>query len=200
MRALHATLRAQGVGSGTLVGLCVNRTPDMIVGMLAIMAAGGAYVPLDPAYPRERLGFILEDTAAPVIVAHADVLDVLPPHGARLALVGDDHDPPSPNAGSPPDVAASESDLAYLIYTSGSTGRPKGVAIEHRNAVALVRWAHRVFTPEQLAGVLAATSMCFDLSVFEIFVPLAVGGAVILAENALHLPMLPARDLSLIHI
>src|SRR5207245_1557725 len=79
-------------------------------------------------------------------------------------------------------------DLAYVIYTSGSTGKPKGVALEHRNAVALVYWAREVFAPEELAGVLACTSMCFDLSVFEMFVPLSWGGTVILAENALALP------------
>ena len=77
--------------------------------------------------------------------------------------------------------------LAYVIYTSGSTGQPKGVAIEHRNTVALLYWAKNVFTNDKLAGVLASTSICFDLSIFELFVPLSWGGKVILAENALHL-------------
>ena len=78
--------------------------------------------------------------------------------------------------------------LAYVIYTSGSTGQPKGVAIEHRNTVALLHWARSVFTPEELSGVLASTSICFDLSIFELFVPLSWGGKVILVENVLQLP------------
>ncbi|HEV2735721.1 MAG TPA: non-ribosomal peptide synthetase, partial [Longimicrobiaceae bacterium] len=81
-----------------------------------------------------------------------------------------------------------------LIYTSGSTGTPKGVVIEHRSAVAFLEWARGEFTAEEMAGVLASTSVCFDLSVFELFLPLAVGGTVVLAENATELPRLPARD------
>ncbi|MCP4654112.1 MAG: AMP-binding protein, partial [bacterium] len=84
--------------------------------------------------------------------------------------------------------------LAYVIYTSGSTGRPKGVAIEHRHAVAMVAWAHQEFPAAELAGVLASTSICFDLSIFELFVPLGRGGKVILAANALELPSLEAAS------
>ena len=84
--------------------------------------------------------------------------------------------------------------LAYVIYTSGSTGQPKGVAIEHRNTVALLHWAKSVFTVEELAGVLASTSICFDLSIFELFVPLSWGGKVILAENALHLHSMTEKN------
>src|SRR5207248_5372054 len=82
--------------------------------------------------------------------------------------------------------------LTYVIYTSGSTGQPKGVAIEHHSPVTFVHWARTLFSPEELSGVLASTSICFDLSVFEIFVPLSTGGKVILAENALQLAKLPA--------
>ena len=90
--------------------------------------------------------------------------------------------------------------LAYVIYTSGSTGTPKGVAIEHRNTVAFLDWARTVFGPQQLAGVLASTSICFDLSVFELFVPLSWGGKIILAQNVLQLPALPAsKDVTLIN-
>ena len=92
-----------------------------------------------------------------------------------------------------PEIPGQSHDLAYLIYTSGSTGKPKGVAIEHRNVVAFIDWASSVFDREQIAGVLAATSVCFDLSIFEIFFPLATGGRIILADNALALATLPAR-------
>src|SRR5262249_50402456 len=99
-----------------------------------------------------------------------------------------------PNASPATPQKPQPSDLAYVIYTSGSTGKPKGVAIEHRNAVAFISWARRVFTDEGLSGVLAATSICFDLSIFEMFVTLSWGGKVILAENAMALPSLPAAQ------
>jgi amino acid adenylation domain-containing protein/non-ribosomal peptide synthase protein (TIGR01720 family) len=189
---LAARLRELGVGPEVPVGLCVARTPRLVVGLLGILKAGGAYVPLDPAYPAERLAFILADTAAPVVLAETAVLDRLPPSGARVVCL-DREAFDAPAAPSPAARREAVADnLAYVIYTSGSTGRPKGVAISHRSAVELVRWAEGVFTAEELAGVLASTSICFDLSVFEIFVPLACGGRVVLAENALQLPSLPA--------
>src|SRR5206468_12357903 len=84
--------------------------------------------------------------------------------------------------------------LAYVLFTSGSTGRPKGVALEHRSAATFIHWAQSVFTPQELEGVLFSTSICFDLSVFEMFVPLSVGGKLILAHNALYLSTLPAKN------
>ncbi|HEX3127436.1 MAG TPA: non-ribosomal peptide synthase/polyketide synthase [Thermoanaerobaculia bacterium] len=184
---LAAVLRGLGVGSEVRVGLCSARTPDLVVGILGILKAGGAYVPLDPAYPAERLAFTLEDAGVPVLVTQEELLPVLPPHGAQVVLL--DRLPDAPGTDLP---QVRPENLAYLIYTSGSTGRAKGVAITHGSAAAMVRWAASVFPPEDRAGVLAATSVCFDLSVFELFVPLSHGGAVILAANALELPELPA--------
>ncbi|MGZ4135154.1 MAG: non-ribosomal peptide synthetase, partial [Tumebacillaceae bacterium] len=188
-------LRARGVGPEVLVGINVERSLEMIVGMLGILKAGGAYVPLDPAYPADRLGFILEDAKASVLLTQERLLGRLPEHAAEVICL--DRDWSLIEAGA--DAAANAADaqahnLAYLIYTSGSTGRPKGVAIEHRNAAALIEWAKGEYSAAQLAGVLASTSICFDLSVFELFVTLSSGGTVILAENALHLPTLPARE------
>jgi amino acid adenylation domain-containing protein len=221
---LAEQLRETKVGPDTLVGLCVERSPAMVVGILGILKAGGAYVPLDPAYPQERLAFILEDTRAPVLVtteqlrSHCQLPAAPDPSSgavARGGLVMADGSPPlrrvdcrsicvdtllraSRNGGHRPNPSPaprqSSSSLAYVIYTSGSTGKPKGVAIEHRNAVAFIHWAKDVFTPEEMAGVLACTSICFDLSVFELFAPLSWGGTVILAETALHLAQLPARN------
>jgi len=191
-------LRKLGVGPETLVGVCIGRTPAMVVGLLAILKAGGAYVPLDPAYPRERLAFILRDARAPVLLLtqdspRADLQFELP--GLKvvsLAAAG-----PEPcdaeAASSPPRSGVAASNLAYVIYTSGSTGRPKGVAIQHRSAVAFIHWAQHTFTRDELCGVLASTSICFDLSVFELFVPLSCGGTVILSDNALEYVGLPAR-------
>ncbi len=189
---LACHLRALGVGPEVLVGICMERSLDMVVAMLGTLKAGGAYLPLDPAYPRERLDFMLADAAAPVVLTQERLLAGLAGEGGprRLCL---DRDWPTIAATAPlppPDLTPDH--LAYTIYTSGSTGRPKGVAITHRSAVALLDWARGVFPERDRAGVLASTSICFDLSVFELFLPLCHGGTVILAENALHLPRLAA--------
>lgn len=189
---LAGHLRGLAVRPDALVGICLERTIEMIAAILGVLKAGGAYLPLDPTYPKERLVFMLEDSHAPVIVTRTKLLATLPPRNAAVICLDDlshasrySHQPSIPN----PQPSTS---LAYVLYTSGSTGRPKGVAIEHRSVVTLIAWAHQVYRPEELRGVLASTSLCFDLSVFELFVPLTSGGTVILAENALALPSLPA--------
>src|SRR6185295_13552944 len=193
-RQLAAHLRGLGIGPEVLVGICMERSVDMVVGILGTLEAGGAYLPLDPAYPRERLDFMLADAAAPVVLSQERTLDRLGvqegPTGPRWICL--DRDWPAIAASPPAPPSAVEPDhLAYVIYTSGSTGRPKGVALAHRGAVALLRWASGIYPESDRAGVLASTSICFDLSVFELFLPLCFGGAVVLAENALHLPRLP---------
>ncbi|MFI9788333.1 amino acid adenylation domain-containing protein [Kitasatospora sp. NPDC051984] len=160
-------LRTRGVGPRDLVGVCLPRTSDLVVALLGVLKSGAGYVPVDPGYPDERVAFMVEDAdAALVIRSLADVLEV----------------PDAPVADRP-SVAGSVDDVAYVIYTSGSTGRPKGVVIEHRQVAAMLSWAGRVFPAEVLAGTLAATSVSFDLSVFEIFAPLTVGGCVVLAPT-----------------
>ncbi len=185
---LARRLAALGVGPEVRVGVCLPRTPALVTTLLGILGAGGAYVPLDPDYPRERLGFMLEDAGAAVIVTERGLVPHLPPSGARLLVLDEEPDEGIEAEPRP----ALPGNLAYLIYTSGSTGRPKAVAIEHRSAVAFLAWAHQTFTREELAGVLAATSISFDLSIFELFGTLAAGGTAILAANALELPELPA--------
>jgi len=191
---LAAHLRTLGVGPEVLVGICMERSLDMIVGILGVLGAGGAYLPLDPAYPKERLDFMLADAGAPVVLTQERLLERLSGPGPRWIPLDRDWAAISATAASPPapPMALDPGHLAYVIYTSGSTGRPKGVAIEHGAAVALLRWASEVYPAADRAGVLASTSVCFDLSVFEIFLPLCHGGSLILAENALHLPHLPA--------
>ncbi|MCU0688117.1 MAG: amino acid adenylation domain-containing protein, partial [Polyangiaceae bacterium] len=189
----HA-LRALGVGPERCVGVCLERSPELLVALLAVLKAGGAYVPLDPAYPPERLAFLLDDSGASLVLTDARAEHALPPPPAsqtRLRL--DDParlEAPTQLAHRPPRAQ----NLAYLIYTSGSTGRPKAVAIQHRSAVSLVHWALTAFSADELAAPLAATSIAFDLSVFELFAPLACGGCVVLAPDALALPTLPAAD------
>ncbi|HYU33714.1 MAG TPA: amino acid adenylation domain-containing protein [Thermoanaerobaculia bacterium] len=193
-RRLAHHLRSLGVGPERVVGVCLERTAGMVVTLLAVLEAGGAYLPLDPAYPRARLERILADSSAAVLVTQeslVDLVDRMDWSGPAVVLERDR----SAIARRPLDRPVrdvSRENLAYVLFTSGSTGTPKGVAVTHRSAVELVLWAGRVFSPEDLSGVLAATSLSFDLSVFELFVPLAWGGTVILAANALALPSLPA--------
>ncbi|HEV7518061.1 MAG TPA: amino acid adenylation domain-containing protein, partial [Thermoanaerobaculia bacterium] len=198
---LARRLRALGAGPEARIAVCLERTPEMVVALLAVLLSGGAYVPLDPAYPGARLEQMLADSGAVVLLTQASLAGRLPapaPGSApcRIALLED-----GPEAGEAPAGGVSEppeppeplpGNLAYVIYTSGSTGRPKGVAIEHRSVVAFVGWAGEVFRPAELSAVLASTSICFDLSVFELFATLAHGGTVILAADALELPDLPA--------
>src|SRR6185295_3947603 len=190
---LARRLRRLGVGPESVVGVCLERKPELVVALLAVLAAGGAYLPLDPAYPPERLALMLEDAGARVVIRRADGVAVLP-GTVPVCSVEEAADVADDDAG---DVAQAwvrldPENLAWLIYTSGSTGRPKGVGIRHRSASVLLAWAAGVFDPRELERVLAATSISFDLSVFELFLPLSEGGAVVLAENALALPGLGA--------
>ena len=211
---LAERLRARGVGPEARVGVLLRRTPEMVAALLGVLKAGGAYVPLDPAYPAERLAYMLADAGVETVVATADTPPVLPGWAGATVLLLDDSteyevrstlqtvgqgdggssSEDGVSSRTPYSVlrTSSPENLAYLIYTSGSTGAPKGVMIRHRGVVALLAWARGVFADEELAGVLASTSISFDLSAFEIFFPLAVGGRVVLADDLLHLPELPA--------
>lgn len=194
-------LRLAGVSADVPVGIFLNRTVDIVVALLGVLKAGGAYVPLDPGYPGDRIEYMLEDAGVRVVVTQESLKQQIPARSAELVCVDDadrqsitDHD--GPNLAS--DVAPAN--LAYVIYTSGSTGKPKGVALTHLGVVTLLHWATEVFPSEALSGVLASTSICFDISVFEIFAPLSWGGSVILAEDALHLMSLKsAGDVTLVN-
>ncbi|HEX6044332.1 MAG TPA: amino acid adenylation domain-containing protein, partial [Pyrinomonadaceae bacterium] len=164
-------LRAQGVGPEVLVGVCMERSMGLVMSLLAVLKAGGAYLPIDPTYPEDRIAFMLADANVQLVLTKVPDLARQYPETA-------------------PELTATDENLAYVIYRSGSTGRPKGVAIAHRSAQTLVCWALEQFAAEWLDGVLASTAICFDLSIFELFVPLSAGGRVILAQNALQLPEL----------
>ncbi len=187
-------LRTLGVGPEVLVGLCVERSVDLVVAILGILKSGGAYVPLDPAYPSSRLAAILEDSKAAVVVTEERARGSLPTLEVPAVRLDADRAVIDAASEARPASGVRGHNLAYTLFTSGSTGRPKGVAIEHRSPVALLGWARDVYGPSDTQGTLFATSMCFDLSIFEMFVPLSTGGEVILAQNALELPSLPARD------
>ncbi|NEQ78401.1 MAG: amino acid adenylation domain-containing protein, partial [Okeania sp. SIO2C9] len=190
-------LQSLGVKPETLVGICVERSVEMVVGILAILKAGGAYVPLDPNYPTSRLAQVLEDGELHLLLTDSNSQFNLPETQTPIIHINQAN-----TVERQANVVSNVNpqNLAYVLYTSGSTGRPKGVAIEHCSPVSLLYWAREVYSQEELSGVLASTSICFDLSVFELFVPLSWGGKVILAENALHLPELPAAgEVSLIN-
>ena len=124
-------LRGLGVGPEVVVGLCVERSPAMLVGLMGILKAGGAYLPLDPGYPAERLAFMLQDAGAPVLVTQSVLLDRLPAHGARIVRLDADAPAIAAQPASAPALVLDPQNPAYVIYTSGSTGEPKGVAVTH---------------------------------------------------------------------
>jgi amino acid adenylation domain-containing protein len=191
---LAAVLRFNGAGPGTFVALCLDRSADLIVAILAILKSGAAYLPLDPKYPFERVDYMLGDSGARILIAQRDDLGAKLSAGssgltvlfARELLSAFAPEKRPSEAGGREEAKAA--DAAYLIYTSGSTGRPKGVVVEHRNAVALIAWARSYFNADSLRGVLASTSVCFDLSIFEVFLPLSTGYTIVLVEDVLELP------------
>jgi amino acid adenylation domain-containing protein len=170
-----------GVGPETLVGLCVERCLEMVIGILGILKAGGAYVPLDPVYPRERLGFMLEDARLPVVLVQKSLMTKLPAHSAEviciddaaLASTGEDAAGRNPVRGTKPE------NLAYIIYTSGSTGKPKGVLVTHGNVTRLMDatdpWFG--FGPKDVWTLFH--SYAFDFSVWEIWGALLYGGRLV---------------------
>ena len=191
---LARRLRRLGVRVDDPVAICADRSPALIVGLLAILKAGGAYLPLDPSYPSERLVFMIEDgldgVAKPVLLAQVDLLAAsVAGAGARLIDLDSAAGPAAGPAGdaadpllAPLDGGAGADNLAYVIYTSGSTGRPKGVMSTHRGVVNRIAWAQRAYglTPDD--RVLQKTPVSFDVSVPELFWPLAVGARLVLAR------------------
>ena len=185
-------LRKLKVGPEVLVGICTERSLEMLVGILGILKAGGAYVPLDPAYPKDRLEVILADAKAHILLTEKKLQEILPSQLAKLILLDSDWPEIAREPATNTVCNVNSANLDYVLFTSGSTGRPKGVALEHRSAVIFIEWARKTFLPGEVAGTLFSTSFCFDLSVFEMFVPLSMGGTVIIAQNALALPKLRA--------
>ncbi|MBG0814337.1 non-ribosomal peptide synthetase [Planomonospora sp. ID82291] len=186
------TLAGRGIGRGDLVGVCLERDAWLVPALVGVWKSGAAYVPLDPAYPAERLRFMAEDAAVAAVVTSAALRRTAALTGAEAVLV-DDVEPGGGAfrvAGDPGDPG----DAAYVIYTSGSTGTPKGVVVEHRNTMNLLNWEASAYTAEELRGMLAGASVCFDASITQLFLPLITGGTVILADNVLALPTLPARE------
>ncbi|HEY0022717.1 MAG TPA: non-ribosomal peptide synthase/polyketide synthase [Longimicrobium sp.] len=195
---LAGHLRSLGVGPETPVGLCMERTPELLVGVLGIWKAGGAYVPLDPGYPAERLGWIIADAALPVVVATAGTAGVLPEHGATVVRVDE-----LVETEAAPEVPASDASLAYVIYTSGSTGRPKGVLVEHGSLANLLAATREAFGIREGDVMPALASYAFDIWLFEALLPLTSGATVRLVdrERVMDVPALVEEiaDATLVH-
>ena len=174
-------LRGLGVGPEVRVGICVERSVEMVVGLLGILKAGGAYVPLDPSYPKERLGFMLEDSGVPVLLAQERLLGVFPEHEARVVCLDRDWGVIAGESVEDVRSGALGENVAYAIYTSGSTGRPKGVLVAHGGLVNLALWHSRVYEvgPGERGTQLASPG--FDASVWEVW-PYLMRGA------SLHIP------------
>ena len=176
--ALAGRLRELGAGPGVLVGVCLEHSPDAVASLLAVLKSGAAFVPLDPSYPSARLGFMLEDTAAPVLITTSGISAGLPEHGAAVVALDAEWDGIR-SAYSGEDVSPSVSspqDLAYIIYTSGSTGKPKGVMLEHYGVVNYLDWCAKAYPAvEGAVGTFLYSSITFDLTITALFLPLIQG-------------------------
>ena len=170
-----------GVGPEVLVGICVERSTQMLVGLLAILKAGGAYVPLDPIYPPERLAYILEDACVAVLLTQQAVADKLPDIQGHVVYL--DSDWPSDQSSSNPNSHVCAENLAYAIYTSGSTGRPKGVQISHGAVVNFFRSMSAQPGMVSQDVLVAVTTITFDIAALELLLPLSLGAQVVLARD-----------------
>ena len=183
---LAAQLRAAGLRPGTLAALCVERSPDMLIGLLAILKTGSAYVPLDRNYPPERIRFVLDDARVRLLVTQSACLSELPAVDCAVFLLDRANNPASliaePVAANHQNIGTDP--LAYVIYTSGSTGKPKGVMVAHRAA------ANFLYAMRQTPGIraedilLAVTTISFDIALLELFLPLSAGARIIIADEA----------------
>ncbi|MBV9790840.1 MAG: amino acid adenylation domain-containing protein, partial [Chloroflexi bacterium] len=176
-------LRGLGVGPDLRVGLCMERSPDLIVALLGILKAGGAYVPLDPAYPPARLQFMVADSGIAALVTQASLLGVVPSYSGTIVCVDRDQALIAEQPMSAPRVAAQPDNLAYIIYTSGSTGMPKGVMITHRALVSYVSAAQERYAITSQDRMLQFASITFDASAEEIYTSLTGGATLVLRSE-----------------
>ncbi|WP_342366742.1 non-ribosomal peptide synthase/polyketide synthase [Pseudomonas fluorescens] len=194
-RLAHRLIEA-GVGPDVLVGLAVERSIEMVVGLLAVLKAGGAYVPLDPEYPRERLAYMLEDSGVKLLLTQAHLREQLPiPQGLETLVLGESGF--ESYSEDNPQVALHGENLAYVIYTSGSTGQPKGAGNHHSALLNRLQWMQEAYGLSASDSVLQKTPFSFDVSVWEFFWPLMTGARLVVAKPGDHRD--PARLISLIN-
>jgi amino acid adenylation domain-containing protein len=198
-------LRGLGVGPEVFVGICMNRTPDLVVAILGVLKAGGAYVPLEPAYPKDRFAFLLEAAMAPVLLTQQGLLAGLPPHEAYTLCMDTGWGQVAQEASANPETLITLDCLAYMIFTSGSTGEPKGVLIPHRGLVNYLTWCLEFYPVAEGSGAPVQSSIGFDLTITSLLTPLLAGRTVeLLPEargvNALSEAMRGHTDYSLVKI
>ncbi len=182
---LAQTLQQMGIQPDDLVGLCVDRSADMVLGILGILKAGGAYVPLDPNYPSDRLHFMLTDTQVSILLTQSWLVKSLPTSPAKILCL----DQPFPQNLEPHQVVPLTSNhLAYVIYTSGSTGTPKGVLLSHRGLCNVVAAQQRVFHLSRNSRILQFSSLSFDASIFELALAFGSGGTLYIPPKSAQLP------------
>jgi amino acid adenylation domain-containing protein len=198
-------LQKRGVGPEVLVGVCLERCPEMLIALLGIWKAGGAYVPLDPAYPMDRLSFMVKDAAVKVLLTDNKHRQLFPSANDQTICLDSDWPAIAQDSTSNLKPAATLSNLAYIIYTSGSTGTPKGVMVLHGGLVNYLSWAVKTYAVEAGGSVPVHTSISFDLTVTGMYTPLLAGGRVeILSEDVAGQSLLKAlrkgKDRSLVKI
>jgi amino acid adenylation domain-containing protein len=188
-------LLERGIKEEVLVPICIERGIDMIIGMLGILKAGGAYVPIDPEYPAERINYMIGNTNAPLVLSSSRSKSAVNNAVAREIIeIDTDFQKIRRQPVSDPKALIKPHHLAYVIYTSGSTGRPKGVMIEHQNVFSFICWCRQEFSASPFEIVYATTSICFDLSVFEIFYTLTTGKPIRILDSGLDIDKYLGND------
>ena len=177
-------LRRQGVGPEVIVGICAERSLEMVVALLGVLKAGGAYLPLDPTHPTERLAFMVKDAGLSVVLTQRRLVERVPGHAAQVFCLDTEWPNLAQESNENPAPAARSENLAYVIYTSGSTGRPKGVMIPHRGLVNYLSWCSEAYRVGEGLGAPLHSSLGFDLTVTSLFPPLLSGASVYLVDEA----------------
>ena len=175
-------LQGLGVRPEVPVAICMERCPEMVVGLLGILKAGGAYVPLDPAYPKERLSFVMEDAHAAVLLTQGHMVERVPEHGIHVVCLDSDWEAIAAKSEKNPVTGATATNLAYILYTSGSTGQPKGVMVEHRGLCNAINWIAQTLELSAEDRCLLKTPITFDAAGRELFPTLLTGGSLFIAE------------------
>ena len=177
-------LRESGVGTETLVGICMERGVDMMVAVLGVLKAGAAYVPLDLTSPKERLSYMIEDSNIRILLTQQRLLDTLPDNGARVVCLDSHQDVLAENSTANPPHSATADNLLYVTYTSGSTGRPKGIAMSNRPLLNLLEWMCRTTQLPDGARTVQFASLSFDVSFQDMFSTWLSGGTLVLINQA----------------
>jgi amino acid adenylation domain-containing protein len=179
-------LRSLGIGADTMVGICLQRSVEMVVGLLGIVKAGAAYVPLDPDYPRDRLEYMIRDAGVPVLLTQQHIVPSLPEHSAQTIALDSDWPAVGAHSRENPLGEIHPENLAYMIYTSGSTGKPKGAMNTHRGICNRLLWMQEAYRLTDRDRVLQKTPFSFDVSVWEFFWPLMTGAQLVVAQPGGH--------------